>query len=327
MSETRKSTKRKRKKKHPILRSFLVIFAIAIVFIGYKGVKAYVALQNTTKGQQIHSTIRKQEAQVSQPFSILFLGIENYSTKGVGGRTDSMILATVNPKNKTIEKLSIPRDTKVYIPYRNVDSKINGAYNGGLQSAVDTVENFLHVPIDYYVTVDFNGFKNIVDAVGGIDVNVPFDFWEHTDAKPRGTVYFHKGVQHLNGTEALAYSRMRKRDPRGDFGREDRQQQVMMAIIDKLKSPETLLNIDNYAQVFSQNVKTNMSISQGLSVFNDMKGATSQNIETLKLEGNGSNDGGVYYYIADPTSVSDISNKMRAHLNLDQSQTNSVNAQ
>jgi len=120
---------------------------------------------------------------------------------------------------------------------------------------------------------------------------------------------------------------MRKRDPRGDFGREDRQQQVMMAIIDKLKSPETLLNIDKYAQVFSQNVKTNMSISQGLSVFNDMKGITSQNTETLKLEGKDSMAGGVYYYIPDPTSVSDISNKMRTHLNLDQTQNVSVKGQ
>jgi LCP family protein required for cell wall assembly len=325
MSETRKSTKRK-KKKHPILKSFLVILTLAIAFLGYKGVRAYVALQKSTKGQQIHSTLRKQEAQVSQPFSVLFLGVESYSTKGVGGRTDSMILATINPKNKTIEKLSIPRDTNVYIPYRHLESKINGAYNGGLQSAVDTVENFLHVPIDYYVTVDFNGFKNIVDAVGGIDVNVPFDFWENTDTKPRTKLYFHKGVQHLDGLHALAYSRMRKRDPRGDFGREERQQQIMMAIMDKLKSPETILNIDKYAQVFSENVTTNMSISQGLTIFNDMKGTTSQNIETLKLDGNGQNTGGVYYYIPDPTSVSNITNKMRAHLNLGQYQNDSVNA-
>jgi len=96
-----------------------------------------------------------------------------------------------------------------------------------------------------------------------------------------------------------------------------------MAIVDKLKSPESLLNMDKYAQVLSSDIKTNMSISQGLSLFNDMKGTTSQNIETLKLEGNNSMSGGVYYYIADPTSVSDISNKMRSHLNLDQTQNDS----
>jgi len=132
MNESRQTAKKKvkKKKRHPISKSLLVIVIIAIGLLGYKGVKAYFALQQSTHGQKIHSTIRKQEAQVSQPFSVLFLGIENYSTKGVGGRTDSMILATVNPKTKSIEKLSIPRDTKVYIPYRNVESKINGAYNG-----------------------------------------------------------------------------------------------------------------------------------------------------------------------------------------------------
>jgi len=328
MNETRKMARKKRKKKrHPILKFFLFIVILAIAVIGYKGVRAYIEINKATQGEKIHSNIRKQEVAVSKdPFSVLFLGIENYSTGGKGGRTDSMILVTVNPKTKTVQKMSIPRDTYVDIPGRMNKTKINGAYAyGGLQLTVDTVEKFLNVPIDYYVTVDFNGFKNIVDAVGGIDVDVPFDFWEHTDAKPRGTVYFHKGMQHLNGTEALAYSRMRKRDPRGDFGREDRQQQVMVAILQKLKSPETILKVDTYASVFSKNVKTNMSMTEGLSLFNNMKDMTPQSIETLKLAGKDDYINGVYYYVPDETSVNDISSRMRVHLDLDQSPANSTN--
>jgi len=327
MSETRKmARKRKKRKRHPILKLLMFILILAIVFVGYKAVRAYIELNKATQGEKIHSNIRTQNVATSEPFSILFLGIENYSTGGKGGRTDTMILATVNPKTKTIQKMSIPRDTYVEIPGRINKTKINGAYAyGGLQLTVDTDEKFLNVPIDYYVTVDFNGFKNIVDEVGGIDVEVPFDFWEHTDTKPRGTVYFHKGMQHLNGTQALAYSRMRKRDPRGDFGREDRQQQVMMAIIQKLKSPETLLKIDDYASVFSKNVKTNMSMTEGLSLFNNMKDVTPQSIETLKLQGKDDYINGTYYYNPDETSVNDISSKMRVHLDLDKSPANSTN--
>jgi len=328
MNDTRKMARKKRKKKrHPILKFFMFIIILAIVFVGYKAVRAYIEINKSTKGEKIHSSIRTQDVAVSKdPFSVLFLGIENYSTGGKGGRTDTMILATVNPKTKTIQKMSIPRDTYVEIPGRTNKTKINGAYAyGGLQLTVDTVEKFLHVPIDYYVTVDFNGFKKIVDAVGGIDVDVPFDFWEHTDSKPRRTVYFHKGMQHLNGTQALAYARMRKRDPRGDFGREDRQQQVMMEILHKLKSPETILKIDDYASVFSQSVKTNMSMTEGLSLFNNMKDVTPQSIETLKINGKDDYINGVYYYVPDEMSVNDISSKMRVQLDLDKSPDNTTN--
>lgn len=326
MSETNRANKKRKKKWKTVLIILLLIILTPLVFFGYKGVKTYNELQKVTKGEKIHSTIRKEVVQESQPFSILFLGIENYATKGKGGRTDSIILVTVDPKTKTIQKMSIPRDTYVEIPDQHKHSKINGAYNSGLQSTVNTVENFLHVPIDYYVTVDFKGFKNIVDEVGGITVNVPFDFWENTDTKPRYKVYFRKGEQDLNGVEALAYARMRKRDPRGDFGREDRQQQVMLAIVDKLKSPETLLKIDKYASVFSSNVRTNVSISEGLSLFNDMKNASANNITTLKLEGKNDYINGIYYYMPDPSSVTYITNNLRSHLGLDKSPANSVDS-
>lgn len=322
MEEKRKKI---RKTKRKSLKILLVIVLILIAFIGYKGIKTYYKLQNATQGEAIHSSMRKQEIKDTQPFSILFLGIENYATKGEGGRTDTIILATVNPKDKTIQKMSIPRDTYVEIPDQNRKSKINGAYNSGLQSTVNTVENFLHVPIDYYVTVDFGGFKNIVDEIGGIDVNVPFDFWQYTDTKPRYKVYFKKGNQHLNGTEALAYARMRKRDPRGDFGREERQQQAMLAIIDKLKTPETLFKIDKYASVFSKNVKTNMSLSEGLYLFNDMKGANpTKNITTLKLDGKDDYINKIYYYMPDQTSVNNITSSLRNHLELGKLPTNSI---
>jgi polyisoprenyl-teichoic acid--peptidoglycan teichoic acid transferase len=320
MNQSRKMAKKRRKRKKSVFsRLFLLIVIVALIFIGYQGVKTYLELNRATKGENISSKLRDQEVKISKdPISILFLGIENYSTGGKGGRTDSMILATFNPKEETVKTMSIPRDTYVEIPGYTEKTKINHAYSyGGLQLTVDTVENFLNVPIDYYVTVDFKGFKNIVDAVGGIDVEVPFDFWEYTDTSPRKKLYFEKGPMHLNGQEALAYSRMRKRDPRGDFGREERQQQVIKAILAEFKSPGTLVKMDDYAKVFSDNISTNMKISGGLSLAKHLPNLNDKSFETLKIEGDDDTINGIYYYVPREESINEISSKFRVHLNLD----------
>lgn len=326
MNESRKMARKRRKRRKSVLgRLFLLIIIGILLFVGYKGVKTYIELNKATKGEKITSKLREQEVKISKdPISILFLGIENYSTGGKGGRTDSMILATFNPKLDTVKVMSIPRDTYVDIPGYSEKTKINHAYSyGGLQLTVDTVEKFLNVPIDYYVTVDFKGFKNIVDEVGGITVDVPFDFWEHTDTIPRRTVYFNKGPMHLNGEKALAYARMRKRDPRGDFGREERQQQVMKAILSEIKSPETILKMDDYAKVFSKNVSTNMTIGEGLSVAKHLPNFNDQSIETIKLKGHDDTINGIYYYVPEEDDVRDISSEFRVHLDLDKASESS----
>lgn len=324
MNQSRKMAKKRRKRKKRFFTKLLLfIIVLVLIFVGYKGVRTYLELNKATKGEQISSKLRKEEVKISKdPISILFLGIENYSSGGKGGRTDSMILATFNPKDETVKTMSIPRDTYVNIPGHAEKTKINHAYAyGGLQLTVDTVEDFLNVPIDYYVTVDFKGFKNIVDAVGGIDVDVPFDFWEYTDTKPRKKIYFTQGKMHLNGKEALAYSRMRKRDPRGDFGREERQQQVMQAILAEMKSPETIIKMDDYAKVVSDNVRTNMNIGGGLSLAKHLPNLNKEDFETLKLQGHDDTINGIYYYVPEEESVNEISSKFRVHLDLDQSST------
>ncbi|WP_257131761.1 LCP family protein [Bacillus sp. AFS017336] len=317
---SRKMAKKRKKKRRSVIgRVLLLVIIIALIFVGYKGVRTYLELNKATKGEDISSNLRNEKVAISKdPISILFLGIENYATGGKGGRTDSMILATFNPKKETIKTMSIPRDTYVDIPGHAEKTKINHAYAyGGLQLTVDTVENFLNVPIDYYVTVDFNGFKNIVDAVGGIDVDVPFDFWENTDTHPRKKVYFTKGMMHLNGQQALAYARMRKRDPRGDFGREERQQQVIKSILAEIKSPETIMKMDEYAKVFSKNVSTNMKLSGGISLAKHLPNISPTDLETLKLEGHDATINKIYYYVPEEQSVQDISSKFRVHLGLD----------
>lgn len=293
---------------------------ILFVVVGYKGYITYSELNKITQGEEIKSKLRPQNIKIDvqeEPVSILFLGLEDYVTKGVNGRTDAIILATYNPKDQSLKTLSIPRDTYVDIANFNVTSKINGAYaRGGVQTTVQTIENFLHVPIDYYVTVNFEGFKNIVDEVGGVTVDVPFDFWEHTDSVPREKVFFTKGIQHLNGQEALAYSRMRKRDVNNDFGRQERQRQVLAAILNELKSPKSILKTDTYAKEFSKNIRTNMSIGDAITLYRSLPKDITSHIEPLSYTGKNEKINGIYYYVADQTSVDDISTNIRNHLGL-----------
>ena len=131
-----------------------------------------------------------------EPFSILMLGVDERD--GDKGRSDTMIVLTVNPQKKSVKMLSIPRDTRTEIVGHGTQDKINHAFAfGGAKMSMDTVENFLDIPIDYYMKINMEGFKDIVDAVGGVTVQNDLDF--SSDG-----VHFAKGSHTLNGKDALS---------------------------------------------------------------------------------------------------------------------------
>jgi len=308
-------TRKKRKKVKVILTIALLLIGIYVTYIAYQAVKAardsYTELDRGTT-----SNLRNEAVKFGkEPVSILLLGIENYATGGSGGRADSIIVATFNPNLESVKLLSIPRDTRVYIPSKDKEDKINHSYNDGTESTIDTVENFLSIPIDYYATVDFDGFKGIIDEIGGINVEVPFDFWEYSDSENREKIYFTKGMSHLNGEEALAYVRMRKRDPKGDFGRGDRQKQVIQASIDSLLSPSNILKFDNIFSHVGDNIQTNLKISDCLSFITNFSSFSSENITNLSLKGSGTRIKNIYYFIPEETSISQVKQELKDHLN------------
>lgn len=179
---------------------------------------------------------------------------------GDKGRADTLIYMTVNPKTNTTDMVSIPRDTYTKIIGKGTMDKINHSYAfGGTQMTVDTVENFLDVPVDYFVKVNMESFRDVVDTLGGITVNSTFAF-------SYDGYSFGKGEITLNGKEALAYTRMRKEDPRGDFGRQDRQRQVIQGIINKGANISSITKFGDMFKVVEDNVKTNLtSITCGIS--------------------------------------------------------------
>lgn len=313
----------RKKRKRFRLKSLLLFVLIVMIlptaayfgFVSYKTYKATAKTYNQLE-RGSHSDLREKAVTINNdPISILLIGLENYSTNFKGGRTDSLIVATFNPELKTMKLVSIPRDTYVYIDKKGKKDKITHAYGvGGRDATIKAVETLLNIPIDYYVQVNFEGFKDIIDEIGGVNVHVPFDFYEYTDTQPRKTVYFKKGPASLNGEEALAYARMRKRDPLGDFGRNDRQKEIIKSIINKASTPSNLLKIDKIAKQVGKNVTTNLTMTEPLYFFKKYNGFSSDNIESLKIKGEDSYINNIYYFKPSEDSLSEVQQQLQTHL-------------
>ncbi len=320
MEKMRSRTNNRKKKKKvwkKIILFFMVILLAVCGYGAYIFYKTYQAANDSyselNRGEK--SELRNEAVSIGkEPVSILLMGVEDYASEGSGGRADTIMVATFNPDLKTMKLLSIPRDTKVYIPSKDKYDKINHSFNSGKDSTIETVEDFLDIPIDYYATVNFEGFKTIIDEIGGVDVEVPFDFWEYTDGWPREKIYFTKGLSHLNGEEALAYARMRKRDPNGDFGRNDRQKQIISAMVDSIVSPKNLLKIDDIAKHASDNIETNVKVGQAISFITEFKSFSSESITNLTLEGKNDSSSGIYYFVPDEVALEQVKAELQNHL-------------
>ncbi|MRH43936.1 LytR family transcriptional regulator [Aquibacillus halophilus] len=317
----RKEVKKVQKKKNFKRRffiSFIILFAVLLSIGGYIYFQAYQATSDSySELNRDKSLLREKSVDIgNDPISILLLGIENYSSGGSNGRSDTIIVLTFNQDEETLKMLSIPRDTFVPIIGENIQDKINHSYAyGGAEMTINTVEEFLNIPIDYFATIDFAGFLNVIDIVGGITVDVPFNFSEDSH-DGTGKLYYTEGAMDLNGKQALGYARMRKQDPEGDIGRGDRQKQVVEAVIDKLTSPSTVFKIDNLANEYGENVTSNLKLSELMSFYKEYRNFNTNNIEQLKLDGTNESIDGISYYVVDEKSLETISTELRSHLEL-----------
>ncbi|MHA7138189.1 LytR family transcriptional regulator [Rossellomorea arthrocnemi] len=313
-----RSDKHKAKRKWP-----KVVGIIALLLLLGGGAYAYSiyhSLNKTVETMSEKIDRPKSEKRIEEvkfdkkhPFSVLLLGVDERS--GDRGRSDTMIVVTVNPHEKTTKMLSIPRDTRVEIVGKGFDDKINHAYAfGGVEMAMDSVEQFLDIPIDYYAKINMEGFKDIVNAVGGVTVNNDFTFTYsgHT---------FNEGSISLNGDEALLYSRMRKLDPRGDFGRQARQRQVIQAVIKEGASVSSLWNYGDIFGAIGENVKTNLTLDEMVDIQKNYKSAT-KDIKQSQIAGsgtmisNGSQD--IYYYIVPEAERQKVQSELKDHLDLNE---------
>lgn len=201
----------------------------------------------------------------SEPFTVLLIGND-------GGRSDALLVATVNPKTLDVSLISIPRDSYVPISCYSGGSrdKINHARSVSRQCTIDTVENFLDTKINFYVETNFKGVVQIVDAMGGIQIDSPAEFDAQNSDENRGTfsVHIFKGVQTVDGEGALAYARERHAFADGDYARGQHQIEVIQAMVTKAYSIRDVNELLNVLDAAGDNVTTNMSIEQITTLIN-----------------------------------------------------------
>lgn len=293
-----------------------ILLAVIAVMLLVGGVfAAYAYYQTKQTANKIYKASDENASAVvkqKKPLSILLLGIDTGADGRTDkGRSDTMIVATINPTTKKTTFVSIPRDTMAEITASGETSiqKINSAYEiGGAKTAKKTVSKLLNIPINYYLTLNMGGLAKIVDAVGGVTVtsNLTFTF---------NNITIKKGAHHLNGKQALSFARMRYDDPKGDYGRQLRQQQVIKAVTKKLLSLNGVANYQKILSVVQNNLQTDLS-------FSDMKGlaanyrSAATNMVSDQLQGQDAYINGSSYQIASTKEINRISKKLRKQLNL-----------
>lgn len=297
----------------------MILVPIIVVILS---VSAYAALlynkAESVMNKSYHPIGREQ--QKVNPLgntSILFLGVDDSTKRQFNGnsRSDALMVATFNKKDKSIKLLSIPRDSYVHIPEKNIYTKITHAHAyGGVKLTIETVQELLGIPIDYYVKMNFNAFIDVVNALDGVTVDVPYTFSEQDSHDNARAITLQKGVQTLNGEQALAFARTRHYD--SDIYRGGRQQELVKAILKKATSAKSIVNYSNVLEAIGKNMTTDLTFDQLKSYANYLQAGTNLKIESLKLKGSDSTIDGVYYYQLDQTSLEETKAELKQQLGI-----------
>jgi len=282
----------------------VLFFALSFGSGFYFTYKNLVSNKSNTNGQDSCF----EEAEKNGHLNILLLGLDA-GTIGADEehnkhRSDTMMLFSLDLKNKKVNILSIPRDTRVVLPNEGVQ-KINAAMAfGGPKLAVETVSKLLNVPVHYYVTVNYEGFKKIVDAIGGVEIEIDrrmkYDDNAgnlHIDLKP--------GLQVLDGEKAEQFVRFRHY-PEGDIARIKAQQKFVKATVKALLKPANIFKIPKLIEIVQENVKTDMSPMDMIKLANFARQLSEEDIETYTLPGLGQYIGGVSYFIPEENKVREL---------------------
>ena len=286
---------------------------------------------------------------ITEPFTVLLMGVDS-DEEGIQNGSfngDSLMVITFNPDTLSTTILSIPRDS--YVPIACFSgqrkNKITHAAWQGEDCMIDTIENFLDITIDYYVKINFTGVVQLVDTLGGVEIDVPYNLCEQNSKRQWGsnTIYIEKGLQTLNGEQALAYARNRHPNPgkcsskwtnytSNDFIRGEHQQEVVTALLNKFKDVKDLDTVYKLLDTISNNMVTNMSTDQILSLYNVFKDIASKStgmddmadvlgIQRLKLNGYdariidyGGTNLSLYNYVLYDDSVKAVSDAMKENL-------------
>lgn len=287
-----------RRKKDTLMLVILVPLFSVLLLAAIYGAKLLATAQNTAHSsfEEIDRPNSVSVEAAKEPTGILIMGVDNSDSddRNLGSaRADSLIYMALNPHTKDIQMVSIPRDT--YTPILKNDqiltyNRINAAYAMGKEKVtIESVEHLLDVPVHYYATVDFDAFMDIIDALGGVEVDVPITFSE-SNAPGRGdAIHLTKGMQKLNGEQALALARTRKID--NDVKRGERQQLIVQSVIEQALSVESIPKYTQVIESVNGNLKTNMRINDMVALLKSGLGESykikSHTFEWADFEKNG----------------------------------------
>ncbi|MEK4129125.1 LCP family protein [Solibacillus sp. FSL W8-0474] len=290
----------------------LVLCSVSLIMFMkvYGDIKSTAEEIYTPIGERL-SEVRAQPVDIKtkkEPISALILGVDERD--GDGGRSDTMIVLTVNPTLETTKMLSIPRDTYTEMIGKGFKDKINHAYSfGGMEMSMKSVENLLNIPIDYVVKVNMESFVDIIDIVGGITVENTLAFNYDGESFPAGQLK-------MDGEKSLKYVRMRYDDPSGDFGRQNRQKQVIQGVLQESMSLNTVWNYKSIFEAVEKNVELNIVFEDVLKIRKNY-GDSFKQIEQLYMNnGTSMMKNNIYYYLPDEWELQEIQGNLREHLEI-----------
>ena len=298
--------------RHKIWKWVLIVIGLFIVadvaLFGKMYFDAKKSANSTYKQVKTNKLRNTPDLNNGKPFTVLILGTDTGEYgRTYQGRSDTMMLAAVSPKEKKTTLVSIPRDTKVAIPGYGYNNKINAAYSyEGTKGAVNIVQSYLDVPVDYYVEMNMKGLEELSAAVGPVKVENDLEF---TNANKT----FKKGTVTIDEDNILAYTRMRYEDPRGDYGRQLRQRMVLEALVKKIATIGSMTKYQSILNAISSNMKTNLT-------FDDMKAiatkySSASKIEQIQLQGESQMIDGVSYEVVPQSNLDKVTSQLKKALN------------
>ena len=306
--------------KKPIVYVLVAVLIVGVVsFVLSINAKYQQTLTNIAKIEENKEAEENtgeiiEEKKSEDPFILLLFGISNRAILNDPGRADTIMLALVDPLSGKIQLISIPRDAYVDIPGYG-ENKINAAYPRGEADLLKkTIENWLDIDIHAYASINFEGFIDLVDLVGGIEVYVPRDM-KYDDIADGTSIDLKKGEQVLDGKNALDFVRFRiSNDGRhsSDYARMERQQQALTVLSNKLASIRMITRVNHIMNILSANVKTSLSVDELDSLIKRFYAIDMQSLETTSLQGGGHLINGAWYEIVPDTEVERIQGIIKA---------------
>lgn len=284
--------KRRRKRSYKRVKWLAVILVVILV-----AVAGIIAAKNSRERQFYDNGMETS----SRVMHVMILGVDRREDDV--GRSDTMMVTAVDMDQKKAALLSVPRDTRVKIDGYGYE-KINHAYAyGGHKLSQNAIENLLGVSIDHYILIDTKAFERIIDAIGGIDINVEKRMYYEDPWDDNGglVIDLYPGEQHLDGQKAIQY--VRYRDGEGDIGRIGRQQHFIKAVLAKVISPEMLPRLPKLVEEVSSAIKTDMSLAELLEFANTMKSVHDNGLTAQMVPGQPAYIDDVSYWIPDITDL------------------------